>query len=77
MTVAETIQIKVVHLPLKGQEEVLDAVQEIEMRYVEDSTNGLNGESPDPFDLLAEIQIDGPPDLAARHDFYAHGKVEA
>ena len=29
-----------------------------------------------PLDLLAELAIDAPPDLAARHDFYAHGKTE-
>ena len=77
MNVAETINQKVIHLPQKAQEEVLDAIEKIEVRY----QNGKpivvnNGSVRHPLDLLAEIQIDGPPDLAERHNFYAHGKLE-
>ncbi len=75
MTVAETIQQKVDHMPPQVQEEVLNAVQLIEVRYL----NGKNiGETEDRYilDILADIQIDGPSDLADRHDFYANGKLE-
>lgn len=76
MNVVDTIHQKVVHLPPKAQEEVLEIVEQIEERYHSGSeTNGMNAE-PHVLDLLAKIQIDGPPDLAERHDFYANRKLE-
>lgn len=79
MNIAETIHQKVLHLPPQAQEEALEQIEKIEDRYHESDTsvrvNGGN-EVRHPLDLLAEIQIDGPPDLSERHDFYAHGKLE-
>ena len=68
MNVAETIQQKVYRLPVEAQKEVLEIVEEVEIRY--------QTKPEHPLTLLAKIQIDGPPDLAERHDFYAHGKLE-
>ena len=77
MTVAETISQKVVHLPIQDQEEVLELVEQIEVRCLKrNRPDTTNGNSKHPLDLLAEIRIDGPPDLSERHDFYAHGKLE-
>lgn len=77
MTVAETINQKVNHLPVRAQEEVLEAVEQIEERYSELANNGNSTkENRHVLDLLAEIRIDGPVDLAERHNFYAHGKLE-
>ncbi len=70
MTVVETIQQKVYRLPLQAQQEVLEIVEQVESRY----KNEQKGEHP--LTLLAKIQIDGPSDLAERHDFYCHGKLE-
>ncbi len=67
MNVAETIQQKVYRLPLKAQQEVLEIVEQVESRYQT---------KEHPLTIIAKIQIDGPPDLAERHDFYAHGKLE-
>ncbi len=69
MNTAETIQQKVFHLPPQAQEEVLEIIEQIEQRYQKQ-------ENVHPLDLLAEIRIEGPPDLAERHDYYAHGKLE-
>lgn len=77
MTVVETITQKIVQLPPKAQEEVLEIVEHIESRYshenseIEDADGGTH-----PLDLLLRISIEGPADLAERHDFYAHGKLE-
>lgn len=76
MTVAETINLKVGQLPPKAQEEVLEIVEHIEHRYSLDEEELPEGKSRHPLDLLLEISIEGPPDLAERHDFYAHGKLE-
>jgi uncharacterized coiled-coil DUF342 family protein len=77
MNTIETIQKKIHQLPSAAQQEVLQAIEQIEQRYqtIEAAVEN-NGEIPYPLDLLAEIRIDGPPDLAERHDFYAHGKLE-
>jgi hypothetical protein len=79
MSTIETIQEKIQRLPSAAQEEVLEAVRQIELRYQEkDSAAGQNGEAEavHPLTLLASIRIDAPPDFAERHDFYAHGKLE-
>jgi len=78
MNVAETIQQKIVHLPPKAQEEVLEILEQIEQRYqTKQSFVEQNGEVVYPLTLIAEIAIDaGVTDLAERHDFYAHGKLE-
>jgi len=79
MNTVETIHQKVIQLPPKAQQEVLGVVEEIAGRYRSKSppaeTNG-GEEAIHPLELLAQIQIEGPPDLAERHDFYAHGKLE-
>ena len=72
MSVVETIQQKVLRLPLPAQQEVLAMVEQLEASYEPKENQTL----AHPLDLLAELIIDAPPDLAARHDFYAHGKVE-
>lgn len=79
MNTVETIKSKLIHLPPKAQEEVLGALERIEARYQSihlKDANGNGDNSENLLDLLAEIQIDGPEDLAERHDFYAHGKLE-
>lgn len=77
MTVAETINRKIVHLPPKAQKEILEIIEEIETRYTSDGKEELgNSNGKHLFDALMEIAIDGPPDLAERHHLYAHGKVE-
>jgi hypothetical protein len=79
MNTVETIHEKVLHLPPKAQEEVLGAIERIEARYRSTDLRDENGNgdnSKNLFELLAEIRIDGPTDLAERHDFYAHGKLE-
>lgn len=79
MNTVETIQSKLIHLPPKAQEEVLGAIERIEARYQSIRRRDKNGNgenSKDLFEQLAEIRIDGPTDLAERHDFYAHGKLE-
>lgn len=75
MTVAETIQYKVDHMPPRAQEEVLDAIEEIEIRY-RNGSNPTKNEGRYILDILADIKIDGPSDLADRHDYYASGKLE-
>ncbi len=77
MTVVEAISQKVVQLPPKAQEEVLDLVEHIASRYtrIEEGSKSSVQEKH-PLDKLLEISIEGPPDLAERHDFYAHGKLE-
>jgi len=70
MNITETIQQKVFRLPLTAQQEVLEVVEQIEERYQ------TRQQTEHPLTLLAQIQIDAPPDFAERHDFYAHGKLE-
>ena len=79
MTIAETISQKVFHLPPKAQEEVLSIVERIEVRYSEDSQpfNENGAEGRHVLDRIAELAVDvGVDDLAERHDYYAHGKLE-
>ena len=80
MNTAETIQQKIVQLPSQAQEEVLKAVEEIELRYQsEEKTGKQNGDrsSIHALTFIAEIAVDaGVSDLAERHDFYAHRKLE-
>jgi hypothetical protein len=72
MNVVETIRQKVIHLPPKAQEEVLEIIEQIEERYqAEDKKEEVHA-----LTLLAQIRIDAPPDFAERHDFYAYGKLE-
>jgi len=80
MNVAETINKKVIHLPSKAQEEVLDAVARIEERYQSLApgarANGTRS-AKHPLTMIAELAVDvGVSDFAERHDFYAHGKIE-
>ncbi len=72
MSLIERIQQKVSHLPLPAQQEVLALVEQLEASYQTNQKSTLAY----PLDVLAEITIDGPTDLAARHDFYAHRKAE-
>lgn len=65
-------------MPPRAQEEVLDAVEDIEERYSLTEIDTRNGDQESKYvlSLIAELAIDGPPDLAERHDFYAHGNLE-
>jgi hypothetical protein len=73
MNVAETIQQKIVHLPPKAQAEVLEIIEQIEQRYQTKEEK----QTKHPLTLIAEMAIDtGVSDLAERHDFYAHNKLE-
>lgn len=73
MNVVETIRQKIIHLPPQAQEEVLQIVEQIEERY----QSADRKETVHPLTLIREIAIDaGVTDLAERHDFYAHGKLE-
>lgn len=80
MTTVETIQSKLIQLPPKAQEEVLGAVERIAERYTNgDSIGEKNGndEYVHALTAIANLAIDvGVTDLAERHDFYAHGKLE-
>lgn len=79
MNTVETIQQKIVHLPPQAQEEILEIIEQIEERYqAKKPPAEKSGEikAVHPLTLLAQIQIDAPPDFAERHDFYAHGKLE-
>lgn len=79
MTVAETINQKIVHLPPKAQEEILEIIERIEVRYSENN-NSVNKNGEDGrhvLDRIAALAMDmGVDDLAERHDYYAHGKLE-
>jgi hypothetical protein len=70
MNIVETIQQKVIQLPLQAQNEVLEIVEMIEERYFAEEAN-LH-----PLNKISQIHIDGPIDLAERHDFYSNGKLE-
>jgi len=73
MNVVETIRQKVIHLPPRAQEEVLEIIEQIEERYQAEDKK----ESVHPLTLIRELATDaGVTDLADRHDFYAHGKLE-
>jgi len=73
MNVVETIRQKVIHLPPKAQEEILEIIEQIEERY--QAADGK--ETVHPLTLIRKMAIDvGVPDLADRHDFYANGKLE-
>jgi hypothetical protein len=78
MTVAETITEKISHLPIKDQQQVLQLVEQIELRQKKRHTStSTNGEVKHALTLLAEMAVDmGVTDLADRHDYYAHGKLE-
>ncbi len=78
MSTIETIQEKVHRLPPAAQQEVLEAVEQIEQRYQKAETAAeQNGETVHPLTLIANMAVDvGVTDLAERHDFYAHGKLE-
>ncbi|MFL6228987.1 MAG: hypothetical protein ACJ741_09420 [Pyrinomonadaceae bacterium] len=80
MDTAETIRQKVHRLPPAAQREALDAVEQIEQRYqAQDAPAEPNGtkEVTHPLTLIARLAVDaGVTDLAERHDFYAHGKLE-
>lgn len=74
MNIAETIQRKVFHLPPEAQEEVLDAIHQIEERY---HLSDEPAESePYPLNFIASLAEDmGVSDFAERHDHYANGKL--
>lgn len=75
----ETIQRKIVQLPPEAQEEVLEAVQRIEELYTSKNPQDVlrRPRNTHPLSLIADMATDvGVIDLADRHDYYAHGKVE-
>ncbi|MEO7674082.1 MAG: hypothetical protein ABIU09_08415 [Pyrinomonadaceae bacterium] len=80
MSTVEIIHRKILELPPRAQEEVLNAIENIEERYRENvSVAGSNGlaTSVHPLAAILELAMDaGVSDLADRHDFYAHGKLE-
>lgn len=80
MSTIETIQKKLQHLPSAAQEEVLEAVRQIEQRYQEKAPAAEQKEAQavtHPLTLIAQMAVDvGVTDLAERHDYYAHGKLE-
>ena len=78
MNTIETIKEKVYHLPEKAQEEVLEAIEEIEKRYKKNGTSDeQNGETEHPLSSIAKMAKDiGVSDFAERHDFYANEKLE-
>jgi propanediol dehydratase small subunit len=80
MSTIETIKEKVQRLPLAAQEEVLEAVRQIEQRYQakESASEQKDAQAVvHPLTLIAQIAVDvGVTDLAERHDYYAHGKLE-
>lgn len=74
MSVLETIREKVFHLPPPAQEEVLREVEEIEQRYRARDSDSRHRHA---LDEIADIVVEGlPNDFSARHDVYAHAKVE-
>jgi len=80
MSTIETIQEKIQRLPLAAQEEVLAAVHQIERRYQEEASATEQKDTQavvHPLTLIAQMAVDvGVTDLADRHDYYAHGKLE-
>ncbi len=77
-TTVETIQQKITHLPTDAQEEVLEIVKIIEKRYTEKDKPSENLDDVEyPLTTIGKIRIDFEhSDLAERHDFYAHNKLE-
>ena len=73
MNVVETIQQKVNRMPPQAQQEVLEIVERIGKRYqIKEATPTKH-----PLTVIAEMAVDaGVSDLAERHDFYAHKKLE-
>ena len=70
MSVVETIQQKVLRLPLPAQQEVLAMVEQLEASYQPTAIEH-------PLTRIAKMAKDlGVTDLAARHDFYANRKLE-
>lgn len=79
MSTIEIIQEKIQRLPVAAQEEVLAAVRQIERRLQEKEAASQNSppEAVHPLTLIAQMAVDvGVTDLADRHDYYAHGKLE-
>ena len=77
MNTVEAIQQKIIHLPPQAQEEVLEAIEQIERRYWAKENKEQNGEAVYPLTVIADLAVDvGVDDLAERHDYYAHGKLE-
>ena len=78
MTVAETITEKIVHLPIHKQKQILEFIERIEVRHIPVKNGNVESRSDKhPLTLIAELAVDmGVTDLAERHDFYAHGKLE-
>ena len=80
MSTIETIQEKIQRLPSAAQEEVLEAVRQIERRYQEETSDAEQKGAQavvHPLTLIAQMAVDvGVTDLAERHDYYAHGKLE-
>ncbi len=78
MNTIETIQKKVHRLPTEAQEEVLDAIEQIEKRYkINGNSNGQNVENEHPLTAISKMSKDvGVSDFAEKHDFYANGKLE-
>lgn len=79
MTTVEAINQKLSDLPPRAQEEVLEAVEKISVRYRSDDVpEHENGnDRVHPLTLIAELATDaGVSDLAERHDYYTHGKLE-
>ncbi len=78
MNIVEAITEKVIHLPTNAQEEVLEAVEQIEKRYAKNGNpNGQNGEVEHPLTTIAKMSKDvGVLDFAEKHDFYANRKLE-
>lgn len=60
-------------MPPQAQQEVLEIIEKIGKRYqIQKGT-----QTKHPLTLIAEMAIDaGVSDLAERHDFYAHKKLE-
>ena len=74
MNTVKTIQQKIDGLPLEAQQEVLEAVEQIERRYTK---REKAVETEHPLTAIGRINIDvGVTDFAERHDFYARGKLE-
>ena len=80
MSTIETIQEKIQRLPLAAQEEVLAAVHQIERRYQEKASAAEQKDTQavvHPLTLITQMTVDVKvTDLADRHDYYAHGKLE-
>lgn len=79
MTVVEAITKKIIGLPRKAQEEVLQIVEQIEDEYTRDSRSEveLPAKGRHVLDRIADLAVDvGVDDLAERHHFYSHKRPE-